>query len=266
MPSELWTKISSHLLIYIANIHARANSFSVKRKNGSTPDTSHQPSDTDPLELIKQMLKYRSERNNFQGNGDMVSIASDSEFEHPADHDTSTEVNMSDLVHPHVNEPATGGDEHGEIAIEHTFASSKENTSENPPEIIAISKPKGQESSEDKEKGESGPSKRLKEEEYIIVPQSPDYIPKHLPHLPSAHTYRQTPVFPTRNKDIFNLRRRKTEQSRQAEENLQRLITVARSAPGPKTSASEAIYANETNGSIALDIPKVIKMFQICIS
>ncbi|KAJ2684211.1 hypothetical protein H4R19_006914, partial [Coemansia spiralis] len=74
----------------------------------------------------------------------------------------------------------------------------------------------------------------------------PDYIPPHCPLFPSPHTYRQTPVFPKREQDFFRTRMHKAEQSRQAEENLQRLISgphaewdASQDSPaGPSTHAN----------------------------
>ncbi|KAJ2613093.1 transcription initiation factor TFIID subunit 8 [Coemansia sp. RSA 1365] len=63
--------------------------------------------------------------------------------------------------------------------------------------------------------------------EIMLLPQPilPEHIPSQCPQFPSPHTYRQTPVFPKREQDFFRTRIHKAEQSRQAEENLQRLIS-----------------------------------------
>ncbi|KAJ1675258.1 hypothetical protein EV182_001620, partial [Spiromyces aspiralis] len=74
----------------------------------------------------------------------------------------------------------------------------------------------------------------------IIVSKLPEHIPEHLPPFPSAHTFRRTPMFPTWHKDAYHMRRKKTEQSRQAEENLQRLVMMARQTT-EKTAATTAI-------------------------
>ncbi|KAI8320481.1 hypothetical protein GQ54DRAFT_263466 [Martensiomyces pterosporus] len=62
-------------------------------------------------------------------------------------------------------------------------------------------------------------------------PTLPEYIPAQCPLFPSPHTYKQTPVFPKREQDLFRTRIHKAEQSRQAEENLQRLISGAHINP-----------------------------------
>ncbi|KAJ2827325.1 hypothetical protein GGI24_002678 [Coemansia furcata] len=56
----------------------------------------------------------------------------------------------------------------------------------------------------------------------------PEHIPMQCPPFPSPHTYKQTPVLPEREQDFFRNRVHKAEQSRQAEENLQRLINGPR--------------------------------------
>ncbi|PIA17775.1 hypothetical protein COEREDRAFT_91513 [Coemansia reversa NRRL 1564] len=63
--------------------------------------------------------------------------------------------------------------------------------------------------------------------EIMLLPPPilPEHIPSQCPLFPSPHTYRQTPVFPKREQDFFRTRMHKAEQSRQAEENLQRLIS-----------------------------------------
>ncbi|KAJ2848069.1 hypothetical protein IWW36_003514 [Coemansia brasiliensis] len=72
-------------------------------------------------------------------------------------------------------------------------------------------------------------------------PTLPDYIPAQCPPFPSPHTYKQTPVYPKREQDFFRTRMHKAEQSRQAEENLQRLIS------GPQFDRNTLI--NSTNNS-----------------
>ncbi|KAJ2078887.1 hypothetical protein H4R24_004172 [Coemansia sp. RSA 988] len=79
--------------------------------------------------------------------------------------------------------------------------------------------------------------------EAMLLPSStlPDHIPSQCPPFPSPHTYRQTPVFPKREQDFFRTRMHKAEQSRQAEENLQRLIS------GPHVAGDAA--ANDASRS-----------------
>ncbi|KAJ2655593.1 transcription initiation factor TFIID subunit 8 [Coemansia sp. RSA 1200] len=68
---------------------------------------------------------------------------------------------------------------------------------------------------------------QVHEVERVLLSSStlPPYIPQHCPPFPSPHTYKRTPVFPKREQDFFRTRMHKAEQSRQAEENLQRLIS-----------------------------------------
>ncbi|KAJ2633736.1 erg10, acetyl-CoA C-acetyltransferase [Coemansia sp. RSA 1290] len=81
--------------------------------------------------------------------------------------------------------------------------------------------------------------------ENMLLPSSvlPDYIPAQCPPFPSPHTYKQTPVFPKREQDFFRTRMHKAEQSRQAEENLQRLIS------GPQFDRS-TLVSTANNGSV----------------
>ncbi|KAJ2747811.1 transcription initiation factor TFIID subunit 8 [Coemansia sp. BCRC 34301] len=66
--------------------------------------------------------------------------------------------------------------------------------------------------------------------ERLLLPSLvlPEHIPTQCPPFPSPHTYKQTPVLPEREQDFFRNRVHKAEQSRQAEENLQRLINGPR--------------------------------------
>ncbi|KAJ2880393.1 hypothetical protein IWW38_005958 [Coemansia aciculifera] len=66
--------------------------------------------------------------------------------------------------------------------------------------------------------------------ERLLLPllELPEHIPAQCPPFPSPHTYKQTPVLPEREQDFFRNRVRKAEQSRQAEENLQKLINGPR--------------------------------------
>ncbi|KAJ1815101.1 hypothetical protein LPJ75_002491, partial [Coemansia sp. RSA 2598] len=83
------------------------------------------------------------------------------------------------------------------------------------------------------------------EVEILLLPKKtlPGYIPTQCPAFPSPHTYKHTPVFPKREQDFFRNRMHKAEQSRQAEENLQRLISgpvAAEAAVSASVSASES--------------------------
>ncbi|KAJ2807372.1 transcription initiation factor TFIID subunit 8 [Coemansia guatemalensis] len=95
--------------------------------------------------------------------------------------------------------------------------------------------------------------------EDILLPPSilPEHIPPQCPLFPSPHTYRQTPVFPKREQDFFRTRMHKAEQSRQAEENLQRLISGPYVAGGAvavdSSSIPDTASGSEQHGSD--DIP-----------
>ncbi|KAJ2551785.1 hypothetical protein EV175_003562 [Coemansia sp. RSA 1933] len=85
----------------------------------------------------------------------------------------------------------------------------------------------------DSRDGETKPAAKQQREhevERVLLPSFtlPPYIPRHCPPFPSPHTYKRTPVFPEREQDFFRNRMHKAEQSRQAEENLQRLISDPR--------------------------------------
>lgn len=52
------------------------------------------------------------------------------------------------------------------------------------------------------------------------------YVPHHLPHFPSKHTYRATEEFPVREEDPRKIRERATEEGRLGEEALRRLVSA----------------------------------------
>lgn len=61
-----------------------------------------------------------------------------------------------------------------------------------------------------------------------LVAQPPSYIPSHFPQLPPSHAWRQTPVFPEREKDARRMRERATEESLLAEQALRKLAAAAK--------------------------------------
>ncbi|KAJ2793121.1 hypothetical protein H4R21_006018 [Coemansia helicoidea] len=96
------------------------------------------------------------------------------------------------------------------------------------PDAAAARQPEGAPAAEDPERAQPPPPATPPSAAKAMLlpsPSLPDYIPTHCPLFPSPHTYRQTPVFPKREQDFFRTRMHKAEQSRQAEENLQRLIS-----------------------------------------
>lgn len=87
--------------------------------------------------------------------------------------------------------------------------------------------------------------RRRMAETMVLLPEPilPEHIPEHLPNFPCPHTYKMSPVFPKREQDFFHTRVHKAEQSRQAEENLHRLIS------GPQLSST----TNDNNGTDSSD-------------
>ncbi|KAJ1942237.1 hypothetical protein EC988_006545, partial [Linderina pennispora] len=69
-------------------------------------------------------------------------------------------------------------------------------------------------------------ARQLEDIDAMLLParQLPSHVPAHCPRLPCPHTYKRTAVLPQRSQDVFVMRMHKAEQSRQAEENLQRLV------------------------------------------
>ncbi|KAJ2848197.1 hypothetical protein J3B02_004002, partial [Coemansia erecta] len=99
------------------------------------------------------------------------------------------------------------------------------------------------------------------EVELLLLPTKslPEYIPVQCPAFPSPHTFKHTPVFPKREQDFFRNRMHKAEQSRQAEENLQRLIsgpiavdaasTASASASAPESAPESAQVPTDKTGT-----------------
>ncbi|KAJ2725721.1 hypothetical protein GGI07_001089 [Coemansia sp. Benny D115] len=87
------------------------------------------------------------------------------------------------------------------------------------------------------------------EVEQLLLPTAalPEYIPTQCPAFPSPHSYKRTAVYPKREQDFFRNRMHKAEQSRQAEENLQRLIS------GPLVESSETTAAKDKESGVAMD-------------
>ncbi|KAJ2700913.1 hypothetical protein FB645_004839 [Coemansia sp. IMI 203386] len=98
------------------------------------------------------------------------------------------------------------------------------------------------------------------EVEQLLLPTTalPEYVPVQCPLFPNPHTYKHTPVFPKREEDFFRNRMHKAEQSRQAEENLQRLISGPIAAESAATSPAPAdeTGAGPPNPSVTLDFPQ----------
>lgn len=55
------------------------------------------------------------------------------------------------------------------------------------------------------------------------------YVPKHLPALPSAHTWKSTSLFSSREQDARKLRERATKEGVMAEQSLRRLMEASKS-------------------------------------
>lgn len=61
-----------------------------------------------------------------------------------------------------------------------------------------------------------------------LVTQTPPHIPSHFPRLPPSHAWRQTSVFPEREKDARRMRERATEEGLLAEQALRKLAAAAK--------------------------------------
>jgi len=70
--------------------------------------------------------------------------------------------------------------------------------------------------------------------EPLMTDSRPAYIPSHFPTLPPQHTWKQTAVFPEREKDARKMREKATEEGMLAEQALRKLAAAA------KTGAAHA--------------------------
>lgn len=61
-----------------------------------------------------------------------------------------------------------------------------------------------------------------------LVSPPPSYIPTHFPKLPPSHAWKQTPVYPEREKDARRMRERATEEGLLAEQSLRKLAAAAK--------------------------------------
>lgn len=68
----------------------------------------------------------------------------------------------------------------------------------------------------------------------LMTTDQPAYIPSHFPALPPQHAWKQTPVFPEREKDARKMREKATEEGMLAEQALRKLAAAA------KTGAAHA--------------------------
>jgi hypothetical protein len=62
----------------------------------------------------------------------------------------------------------------------------------------------------------------------LITVRPPPYIPNHFPSLPPRHAWKQTAVFPEREKDARKMREKATEEGMLAENALRRLAAAAK--------------------------------------
>ncbi|KJX98860.1 bromodomain associated domain protein [Zymoseptoria brevis] len=62
----------------------------------------------------------------------------------------------------------------------------------------------------------------------LITDRPPSYIPSHFPTLPPQHAWKQTAVFPEREKDARKMREKATEEGMLAENALRRLAAAAK--------------------------------------
>ncbi|KAM0715100.1 hypothetical protein Q7P37_009565 [Cladosporium fusiforme] len=62
----------------------------------------------------------------------------------------------------------------------------------------------------------------------LLLEAQPQYIPSHFPQLPPQHAWKETPVFPTREKDSRKMREKATEEGMLAEQALRKLAAAAK--------------------------------------
>lgn len=62
----------------------------------------------------------------------------------------------------------------------------------------------------------------------LLADAQPQYIPSHFPKLPPGHAWKETPVFPTREKDARKMREKATEEGMMAEQALRKLAAAAK--------------------------------------
>jgi hypothetical protein len=63
----------------------------------------------------------------------------------------------------------------------------------------------------------------------LVSLRPPTYIPSHFPALPPQHAWKQTPMFPEREKDARKMREKATEEGMLAEQALRKLAAAAKS-------------------------------------
>ena len=62
----------------------------------------------------------------------------------------------------------------------------------------------------------------------LTTSRPPAYIPRHFPQLPPRHAWKQTPVYPDREKDARKMREKATEEGMMAEQALRKLAAAAK--------------------------------------
>ncbi|KAJ1921379.1 hypothetical protein H4219_000696 [Mycoemilia scoparia] len=251
---ELFSTAERRSSIY--KIHKRIRKSKEEATKAAT--ISSPPGEADCLKLIKSMLAYRKETHDLLSNANKAG-ESDSEFEQVEEQTTGDnndgvltsaavdstgmdiDGNENNAIVSHPKSPASSGLSRNESAIS-LATNTKPATEPTQQKGVNVSK-----KDSEKEAEEPSDSAQENEDDILISPKVPDHIPEHLPELPSSHTYRQTPVFPKRSTDTFLIRKQKTEQGRQAEENLQKLVLISRS----NLSLSKSIGVNNVSDSKA---------------
>lgn len=79
----------------------------------------------------------------------------------------------------------------------------------------------------------------------LLADAQPQYIPSHFPKLPPQHAWKETPVFPTREKDARKMREKATEEGMLAEQALRKLAAAA------KAGAMKAESRRRTSAPLA---------------
>ncbi|KAJ1952147.1 hypothetical protein GGI12_006321, partial [Dipsacomyces acuminosporus] len=125
--------------------------------------------------------------------------------------------------------PAMDQEQQGQLNVEGSNADADTPQLQGPTDAVAAQSKKQNGDEAEREHEHEHKHETYELELALLPPKTlPEYIPAQCPPLPGPYTYRETPMFPRREQDLFRTRIHKAEQSRQAEENLQRLISGAK--------------------------------------
>ncbi|EME46597.1 hypothetical protein DOTSEDRAFT_70565 [Dothistroma septosporum NZE10] len=79
----------------------------------------------------------------------------------------------------------------------------------------------------------------------LMTQQPPAYIPRHFPALPPQHAWKQTPVFPEREKDSRKMREKATQEGILAEQALRKLAAAAKTGAMNAEKRRESVLSGE---------------------